>query len=814
MIKITEDNILVADIPRSDAVVNCQYRGGKDSCTCSYYAGDDDQSKMRVKQFMTGCEKMYIEIDSVHEAIKQLDVILDSYIHLFKGDLSDYRKARSYFLVRHENIEIDKFFTTGERGYYTFNNRDDTIIAFKGLLFTKITNFEIRKNDTVYYIRIKISDNWRNEIMKVKMSKEDLISTFNSFMDTAKNKGKVERTAAVVFGVKYNNVIRNSNVTVEELVFESKYTAEELVKAIKLGRTLSPDIIWESQTEEVVVDGFVLDEISNDISYNDLVAELKAMYAETQDNGIRYFGIKYAAYINANNVNCNQLIRDAGINDSYATELRKGVRLAGKVVPKEQLKPAKIACKEDEKHGFDILDRNVYGMHIKLKNNALSSENPHVCIGWGKMGDLTSIEDKDSLSDLHEECFPDKTKKGRVQDVSQIWTFIKTMSIGDYLVYGDGSRAHIGKIVSDYYYDDTNGDQDEDYVNNRKVEWLKSFGYSELPKVFKNSLCSARSVFSLNAYKSLILELLEKGVVDIDDDIEEEQEDINEYSKEDFLKDIFMTEEEYDSLYHLLKYKKNVLLQGAPGVGKTYLAKKLAYSIIGRTNKSQVEMIQFHQNYSYEDFIMGYKPNDNGFELKEGVFYKFCKKAEEDPGKDFFFIIDEINRGNLSKIFGELMMLLEGDKRGEKIKLAYKDEEFSVPENVYLLGMMNTADRSLAMMDYALRRRFSFFDIEPAFAKPAFKEHLRTYIHDGLIIDKVINRLTDLNTKIADENNSGLGKGFCIGHSYFCVEPVEGQTEKDWYTTIIQYEICPLLDEYWWDDKAKADDCKKELLKD
>ena len=335
-----------------------------------------------------------------------------------------------------------------------------------------------------------------------------------------------------------------------------------------------------------------------------------------------------------------------------------------------------------------------------------------------------------------------------------------------------------------------------------------------MPKVFKNSLCSARSVFSLNAYKSLILELLEKGVVDIDDDIEEEQEDINEYTKEDFLKDIFMTEEEYDSLYHLLKYKKNVLLQGAPGVGKTYLAKKLAYSIIGCTNKAQVEMIQFHQNYSYEDFIMGYKPNDNGFELKEGVFYKFCKKAEEEPDKDFFFIIDEINRGNLSKIFGELMMLIEGDKRAEKIKLAYRDEEFSVPENVYLLGMMNTADRSLAMMDYALRRRFSFFDVEPAFAKPAFKEHLRTYIHDSLIVEKVVNRLTELNTKIADENNSGLGKGFCIGHSYFCVEPVEGQAEKDWYKSIIQYEICPLLDEYWWDDKAKADDCKKELLKD
>ena len=335
-----------------------------------------------------------------------------------------------------------------------------------------------------------------------------------------------------------------------------------------------------------------------------------------------------------------------------------------------------------------------------------------------------------------------------------------------------------------------------------------------MPKEFKSSLSSARSVFSLNVYKSLILELLEKGTVDIDDDMEGELEEFEEYTKEDFLKDVFMTEDEYDSLYDLLRYKKNILLQGAPGVGKTYLAKKFAYSIIGHADKTQVEVIQFHQNYSYEDFIMGYKPKDDGFELKEGVFYQFCKKAAEFPEKDFFFIIDEINRGNLSKIFGELMMLIEGDKRGESIKLAYKEEEFTVPENVYLLGMMNTADRSLAMMDYALRRRFSFFNVEPAFGKPAFKGHLRKYIHDGLIVDRVIHRLTDLNNKIADENNSGLGKGFCIGHSYFCVKPVEGQSESDWYKSIIQYEICPLLDEYWWDDKTKAEECKKELLKD
>lgn len=286
------------------------------------------------------------------------------------------------------------------------------------------------------------------------------------------------------------------------------------------------------------------------------------------------------------------------------------------------------------------------------------------------------------------------------------------------------------------------------------------------------------------------------------------------YDKAKFLADVFMTEEQYERLKKLLFYKGNVILQGAPGVGKTYLAKKFAYSILGEKNDKYIEMVQFHQNYSYEDFIMGYKPIDDGFELKNGIFYNFCKKAEAAPGKKFFFIIDEINRGNLSKIFGELMMLIEGDKRGQShsIKLAYRNELFSVPENLYIIGMMNTADRSLAMMDYALRRRFSFFDVEPAFDKTAFKPHLTKYV-SAAMADKVISRFKELNKKISDENNSGLGKGYCIGHSYFCVPPVTGQSDDEWYNSIIEFEIMPLLYEYWWDDKEKAEDCIKALQK-
>lgn len=367
------------------------------------------------------------------------------------------------------------------------------------------------------------------------------------------------------------------------------------------------------------------------------------------------------------------------------------------------------------------------------------------------------------------------------------------------------------------------------YVNldETNMEFLKA----KFPKHYKKSLPNGEEYLNLcnellediknefknfpelscYAYKYKTDEDIDKGKTDT---ITNTNNNINEkYDKNNFLQEVYITEDEYDKLVKLIKEKKNIILQGSAGVGKTYAAKRLAYSIIGEIDKVRVKMIQFHQSYSYEDFIMGYRPNENGFELKEGVFYKFCKEAEKDEGKDegneYFLIIDEINRGNISKIFGELFMLIENDKRGEgeALELIYKEEEdekFFVPENLYIIGLMNTADRSLAMLDYALRRRFAFYDMKPAFDSEQFKKYQNKLNNNKF--NSLIEKVKELNKEILEDGS--LGEGFCIGHSYFCnLETIK----DDKLSLIIEFELIPLLKEYWFDDKEKVNNWKTEL---
>ncbi|MFA7169393.1 MAG: AAA family ATPase [Candidatus Paceibacterota bacterium] len=291
---------------------------------------------------------------------------------------------------------------------------------------------------------------------------------------------------------------------------------------------------------------------------------------------------------------------------------------------------------------------------------------------------------------------------------------------------------------------------------------------------------------------------------------------LEKYSKKDALNGLFLEDDEFDDILRLVEYKKNIILQGPPGVGKTFVAKRIAFASMGIKDVSQVQMIQFHQSYSYEDFIQGYRPAENGaFELKNGIFFEFCNKARRDKENKYFFIIDEINRGNLSKIFGELMMLMEKDKRGEEfeIPLAYsenQDDKFHIPKNVYFIGTMNTADKSLAMVDYALRRRFCFIFLEPKFGKK-FRKYLEEHGVSSTLAGKIIERISELNDDIKNEAKN-LGKSYMIGHSYFCPDGNARRYGNEWYKDIVKNEIGPLLEEYWFDEGEKVQRAIERLI--
>lgn len=411
-------------------------------------------------------------------------------------------------------------------------------------------------------------------------------------------------------------------------------------------------------------------------------------------------------------------------------------------------------------------------------------------IGWDDVTDLKEFTSKEEIKDYMKKVYdPSYSYKNNAHC---LWQFANEIKIGDVIFVKKGMHKIIGKgvVTSEYIYDSAR----ETYKHIRKVEWTNK-GEWEHPgqAVMKTLTC-------ISPYPDYVQRLLSLFAEDI---LEETSEQIEikypPYTKDDFLNKVYMDEDTYNTLTELLEAKYNVILQGAPGVGKTFAAKRLAYSIMGQKDTSRVAMVQFHQSYSYEDFIQGYRPSKDGFELVNGAFYKFCKEAEEDNERPYFFIIDEINRGNLSKILGELMMLIEKDKRGEKIKLLYSNEWFTVPQNVRIIGMMNTADRSLALMDYALRRRFAFFDFAPAFSSEGFKNYLSE--KDSPKLEKLTAAVESLNSTISTDES--LGDGFRIGHSYFCTDD---EITDEWLKSVVEYEVIPLIKEYWFDEPTKVRD--------
>lgn len=427
-------------------------------------------------------------------------------------------------------------------------------------------------------------------------------------------------------------------------------------------------------------------------------------------------------------------------------------------------------------------------------------------IGWSDIGDLKQYSSKEEMRQAMQKHYGSSKSYRNV--VHATWRFANELKPGDIVFVKNGKHTLIGRgiVTSEYRYDEEITD---DYKNLRNVKWTHNGEWSQ-PST--SAIKGQPTLTDITQHTDFIEKL--KAIFDNDEETEdaEEPEIIwPRYTPEDFLAEVYMSNDDYKTLVAVLKKKKNIILQGAPGVGKTFAAKRLAYSIMGEKNTERVQMIQFHQSYSYEDFIEGYRPadkNSNGsdFIIKRGSFYNFCRKAAADDENDYFFIIDEINRGNLSKIFGELFMLIETDKRGLELQLLYSDEKFSVPDNVYIIGMMNTADRSLAMLDYALRRRFSFVEMKPGFETEDFIKY-----KNGLASDKfnrLISCVVQLNTKISEDTT--LGEGFCIGHSYFCnltKADIDGQALSD----IVKFELIPLLKEYWFDDADKVKEWADKL---
>lgn len=430
--------------------------------------------------------------------------------------------------------------------------------------------------------------------------------------------------------------------------------------------------------------------------------------------------------------------------------------------------PGRGACKWDE-----FYERGIMGL------------------AWGEVGDLSSYATKQGLKQQMLQTYPENgTQKN---DIHALWQFANEMKPGDVVFAKRGTTEIIGRgiVTGDYVYDA----DAEHYRNVRGVRWTHKGNWSlDKPWPVRKTLTE------ITDYTDRLAQL--KAFFEEEDgafDGEEMPVPLTEYPVGKFLKEVYMDRRGYDAIVGLLKTKKNIILQGAPGVGKTYAAKRLAYSMIGVKDVSRVKLVQFHQSYSYEDFIEGYRPSGAGFELVKGAFYSFCKKAAEDEENAYFFIIDEINRGNLSKIFGELFMLIESDKRGDKLQLLYSRELFSVPTNVHIIGMMNTADRSLAMLDYALRRRFAFVELCPAFDSEGFRDYCAGL--DNPRFEALVSEVESLNRAIAEDES--LGEGFCIGHSYFCNMEADSCTDAA-LASIVDYELIPMLKEYWFDEPGKV----------
>ena len=427
-------------------------------------------------------------------------------------------------------------------------------------------------------------------------------------------------------------------------------------------------------------------------------------------------------------------------------------------------------------------------------------EHGIAAIGWDELGNIETYDSRDAV---HEALIDGGYGSNPKNNARALWEFANEVKIGDIIIAKRGRSSILGwgTVTGKYKLDP---DRPE-YQNVRTVEWTPCKEPITLPQPRR---ITNKTLTRFSPYKNWLRFAF--GL--IEGEAPDRKVDSAPYDMNAALEDVFVSHDQFKRILDSIALRKNLILQGPPGVGKTFIARRIAWCRIGRNDSRPVEMVQFHQSYAYEDFVQGWRPTENGgFTLRNGVFFKFCKRAEKQPDTPFVFIIDEINRGNLSRIFGELLMLIEADKRGPDyaIPLTYANagERFSVPANVHLLGLMNTADRSLAIVDYALRRRFAFEFLQPAYSTEKFREYLLNAEVDRSLVDRIVDRMGHINERIRADKD--LGPGFEIGHSYFV--PDADSPDEHWFTTIVDTQIEPLLREYWFDRPEYVDEVLKLL---
>jgi 5-methylcytosine-specific restriction enzyme B len=429
-----------------------------------------------------------------------------------------------------------------------------------------------------------------------------------------------------------------------------------------------------------------------------------------------------------------------------------------------------------------------------------------IAIGWDHLGDLSEYGSGDAIRQALSEH---DGRENPTNDTLACWQFSSEIKEGDLVLakHGRSSLLGWGRVTGPYRHEP----ERLEYKNVIPVEWKRT-GRWTIPDARRITPKTLTEFTSYAQWVKWALDLMEDRPTGTSTTGAPQAD--GGYSKEDALKDLFLSTKEFSDILDVLERRKNVILQGPPGVGKTFIADRIAWTLMRQKDPARLEFVQFHQSYAYEDFLQGWRPTENGgFVLRNGVFHRFCEEARSDSGRPHVFVIDEINRGNLSRIFGELMMLIEADKRGRAIPLTYSPpgEQFSIPPNLYLIGLMNTADRSLAMVDYALRRRFGFVSLEPAYGRDAFSEFLLEAGVDEDVVKFIEDRMGELNQAIREDRN--LGPGFEVGHSYFVPTADEESLDEAWYRGVVETEILPLLREYWFDAPNRVEEFRGKLLR-